>query len=280
MQRHTVAPRLVSWLVLLFGLAEVPWVIYLIFNQQATVEADHLRLASLGLGFGAAILCAGAAWAVLSRRRSAAALCVSAATATLFLAIMVTLSPDMETAGVQGMLVPLMIAIPGAVAAGLATSHVLHGSAESHRMLMLVSATVLAVIALSFLVHTTGRLMDEGTTVWMSRARAIVVILDTGETVALIGGGLASLRGQARAALVFGAIAATLLTGDAFANVVGAPQGPAFQQAIFYLIVGEIPSIVLSLVVVHSASRRLASSTSPVADEVIEIPPAVERQER
>lgn len=280
MQRHTVAPRLVSWLVLLFGLAEVPWVIYLIFNQQATVEADHLRLASLGLGFGAAILCAGAAWAVLSRRRSAAALCVSAATATLFLAIMVTLSPDMETAGVQGMFVPLLIAIPGAVAAGLATSHVLHGSAESHRMLMLVSATVLAVIALSFLVHTTGRLMDEGTTVWMSRARAIVVILDTGETVALIGAGLASLRGQARAALVFGAIAATLLTGDAFANVVGAPQGPAFQQAIFYLIVGEIPSIVLSLVVVHSASRRLASSTSPVADEVIEIPPAVERQER
>ena len=280
MQRHTVAPRLVSWLVLLFGLAEVPWVIYLIFNQQATVEADHLRLCQPGAG-------------IRSRHPVRRCRLVSLEPATLgggtvrfgrncdsLLAIMVTLSPDMETAGVQGMFVLLLIAIPGAVAAGLATSHVLHGSAESHRMLMLVSATVLAVIALSFLVHTTGRLMDEGTTVWMSRARAIVVILDTGETVALIGAGLASLRARRAPHLCSGPSQPHLLTGDAFANVVGAPQGPAFQQAIFYLIVGEIPSIVLSLVVVHSASRRLASSTSPVADEVIEIPPAVERQER
>ena len=257
MRTAPVAPKFVTWLVLLFGLAEVPWVIFLLFNQQTTVEANHLRFASLGLGLAAAALCGGAAWSIWTRRRSAATLCIAATTSTLYLAIMVTLSPDMQATGIDGLYVPLLIVIPGAIAGGLAASHVLRGSTEQHRRVMSVAAAVLALIALSFLVHTIGHLLDESTTGWMSRARAIVVILDTGETVGLIGAGIASLSGHVRATLVFGVIATTLLVGDAFANVVGAPQGPAFEQALFYLVVGEIPSIVLSLIMVRSASKRL-----------------------
>lgn len=274
MKTGPVAPKLVSWLVLLFGLAEVPWVIYLLFNQQATVEADHLRLASLGLGLGAAALCAGAAWSLWRDRRSAAAFTVAAATQTLFLAIMVTLSPDMEAAGISRLSVPLLLAVPGAIVSALATGIVLRGTAANHRRVIVISAIVLGVVALSILIHTASRLVDEGATMWMSRARAIVVLLDTGETVGLIGAGLASLRGRVRPALVFGVIAATLLAGDAFANVVGAPQGPAFRQAIFYLVVGEIPSIVLSLIIVRYASQQmpLPRPTADTGTSTVESP--------
>ncbi len=83
MRTAPVAPKFVTWLVLLFGLAEVPWVIFLLFNQQTTVEANHLRFASLGLGLAAAALCGGAAWSIWTRRRSAATLCSAATTSTL-----------------------------------------------------------------------------------------------------------------------------------------------------------------------------------------------------
>lgn len=115
---------------------------------------------------------------------------------------------------------------------------------------------MLALVALSFAFHTAAHLSDPATTGLMSRSRAIVVILDTGESIGLIGAGWFSLRGRPRPALIFSVLAATLLTCDAFANVVGAQQGTAFEQAIFYLLVGEIPSIILALWVARCAARK------------------------
>ena len=63
-----VANKIVSWLVLLFGLLEVPWVIYLAFTQEKTVEANHLRLAALGIRLAGGVLCAWAAYALWRRR--------------------------------------------------------------------------------------------------------------------------------------------------------------------------------------------------------------------
>ena len=50
--RPYVASKWVTWLLLFFGICEVPWVIYLIFFQPTTVEAYHVRLTGAGLGIG------------------------------------------------------------------------------------------------------------------------------------------------------------------------------------------------------------------------------------
>jgi hypothetical protein len=265
MRATPVAPRLVSWLVLVFGVLEIPWIITLLFTQSPTVPADHLRLASLGLGGGAVVLCSAAAWTIWRRRPSAAAFSVAAVTLTMFLAISLTLSPSMQ-ADASRSVAPLLIAIPGALAGIVAAAAFLRGTAERRQIALTVAAIVLAIVALSFAFHTAAHLSDPVTTGLMSRSRAIVVLLDTGEAVGLIGAGWYSLRGKPREALVFSVLAATLLTCDAFANVVGAQQGTAFDQAIFYLLVGEIPSIILALWVARCASRKWLGDDGSVGD--------------
>lgn len=255
-----VANRIISWLVLLFGLAEVPWVIYLMFNQDPTVQANHLRLASIGMSLSAAVLCAGTAWLILRKGSVTAAIGVAAATLTLFLATMVTLSPSMQSQGLAAAITPLATAIPAGIAAIFAATVFLRGTQDARRTLLLIASAVLAVVAVSFLVHTASHAMSSETTGWMSRARAVVVVLDTAESVGLIGAGIASLRGNVRATLVFSVMAATLLSADAYGNVVGAPQGPAQIAALFYLIVGELPSIILLLIVARSAQRKLSGA--------------------
>ncbi|MFI0432313.1 MAG: hypothetical protein ACH36H_04140 [Candidatus Nanopelagicales bacterium] len=252
-----VANKVVSWLVLLFGLMEVPWVIYLAFTQLTTVEANHLRFAALGLGFGGAALCAWAAWALWRRHPVGAALAVGSATLTLYLGVSMTLTPGLSASDFTGYSLFLLMAVPGTIAGVMAANYLLRGRGDTRRRAIVVAAVVLGLVALAFAGHALAQAADPETTGWVSRARAIVVILDTGESVGLIGAGIASLRGHARSALVFSVIAATLLMCDAFANVVGAAPGVAFQQAVFYLLVGEIPSIVLCLFVARSAYRTL-----------------------
>lgn len=252
-----VANKIVSWLVLLFGLLEVPWVIYLAFTQEKTVEANHLRLAALGIGLAGGVLCAWAAYALWRRRPAGGALAVGAGTLTLYLGISMTLSPELSASDLTGFTMFMLVAIPGTIAAVLAATYVLRGTAESHRRVIVAAAVVLLLVALAFVGHAVAHAVSPDTMGWLSRARGVVVVLDTGESIGLIGAGIASLRGHARAALVFSVIAATLLTCDAFANVVGAAPGVAAEQAVFYLLVGEIPSIVLCLMVARSAYRKL-----------------------
>ncbi|MCB0914709.1 MAG: hypothetical protein KDC23_03270 [Actinobacteria bacterium] len=256
-RRTPVGNRLVSWLVLALGVFEVPWIIYLAFTQVTTVEADHLRLAGLVIGMGAAVLCGAAAWALWRGHPLAAALSVGSATLVLYLGISLALSPDLGTHNAWGFSLILFVALPGAVAGIIAARQLLSKGGSPHRRQLAVAAVVLAVVALTFAGHALLLQLDPETVGWLSRARAIVVILDTGESIGLIGAGIASLRGNTRAALVFSVLAATLLTCDAVANVLGAPPGFALESAVFYLLVGEIPSIVLSLVIARSAYRRL-----------------------
>ena len=51
-----IAPRIVSWLLIILGACEIPWVIYLIFTQQESFQAFHLNIATLGLGIAAVVL--------------------------------------------------------------------------------------------------------------------------------------------------------------------------------------------------------------------------------
>lgn len=252
-----VANKIISWLVLLFGLAEVPWVIYLLFTQDPTVPANHLRLASMGMSLSAAILCALGAWMILRTASLTAAICVAAATLTLFLGVMVTLSPSMQSQGLASMVTPLMTAVPAGIAAIFAATVFLRGREDARRTALVVASVVLTIVAVSFAIHTASHAMQTETAGWMTRARAVVVVLDTAESIGLIGAGIASLKGHVRATLVFSVMAATLLSADAYGNVVGAPQGQAQVAALFYLFVGELPSIVLLLIVARSAQRAL-----------------------
>lgn len=254
-----VANKVISWLVLLFGIAEVPWVIFLLFTQQTTVAANHLRLAGAGVALGGAVLCFGAAWAIWKLRPSVIIFCVSAVTLTVFLGVTATLSPNLQADGLATQAQPIVMAIFAAVVGVSAIAIFFNGTQASRRTLLAVAAIVLLIVGLFYLGHMVSHAMSDQTTGWMDRTRAIVVILDTFESIGLIGAGVASLKGHVKATLVFSVMGATLLSCDAYANVVGATQGPAFWAAIFYLIVGEIPSIVLLVLVARSAQRAWTS---------------------
>lgn len=118
------------------------------------------------------------------------------------------------------------------------------------------------------LVRTDLHLTDLPTTADAERLRATVVILDTGESVGLIGAGWASLRGLPRATLVFAVMAASLLVVNAFVNVLAAEPGSAFVAAVFYLVVGEIPSTVLTVIAARAAIRAVLPIGDPPAAPV------------
>jgi hypothetical protein len=261
-----VAPRFVSWALLVFGVLEIPWVIYLVFNQQTSGEAFHLKLASAGLAGASTLLCAATAWMLWRGRRAAGLLGVATTTLVMFNAMLVTLSPSLQSGGlVSGDLVPLLLALIASAGAVVAAV-----SALSVHLVPTSAVTRWAVAALVFvasasLVRLGQHVLFADSSELATRLRAIVVLLDTAETVGLIGAGLSSLRGRPRPTLVFATMAAVLLSCDAWVNVVAVPSGPAFRAALLFFFVGELPSVLLCLIAIRSASRRLSADLRPRA---------------
>ncbi len=255
--RH-VAAKWVTWLLLLFGLSEVPWVVYLLFFQPTTMEAYHLRLTGAGLRFGVAAVSACAAVAAWRRMPRATMWTVSAAAAMAMLTAAALLSPGIQANGGTSWraMNPLLGTI--GTAAAIAASVVLLRTPRAKRSAALVTAVVvLGVLSISWFASGINHLMTTETTELASHARAIVVVLDIAESIGLIGAGWASLRGHVRATLVFGTMAATLLIIDAYTNVVTAEPGPTFWAALVFLFIGEVPSTILALIAAFSAARVL-----------------------
>lgn len=75
-----IGPRWLTWIILAYGLLEIPWVIYLIFFQQRTGTAQHTHLAALGLYGGGAVMALWAAWASWRQHRIVSVAAVMAAT--------------------------------------------------------------------------------------------------------------------------------------------------------------------------------------------------------
>lgn len=256
--RPYVASKWVTWLLLFFGICEVPWVIYLIFFQPTTVEAYHVRLTGAGLGIGGAIVGAIATVAVWRRSSRAALWAVAMATTMMMLATTATLAPKLQPdVAALGMWVPLVLALVGTAAAIVATVQLLRVSTAAEPRVLTVTAFILGLVAAFMLYRGVAHLFDADSTELASHTRALVVVLDTAESIGLIGAGWASLRGYVRATAVFGVMAATLLIIDAYTNVVAAEPGPTFWAAIFYLIVGEIPSTILALIAALAAAKKL-----------------------
>jgi len=111
---------------------------------------------------------------------------------------------------------------------------------------------VAAVMALRLALTFTGT----GTSIAADHLRLLVVLYDTAEVVALLGLGLSLRAGRARAGIVFGSMGIVLFFLDAFVNIVVVPSGQAFVAALFYAVVGEVPSIAMCVGAVVLAMRR------------------------
>jgi hypothetical protein len=268
---HTkpVASRFVTWVLILLGAAEIPWVIYLAFTQDPVVHAFHVKLATLGLGSFAVVLCAAAAWAVFRRGSWTPALAVSAATTIAFLATVGRLTPSLDTSGLLGIgLSPLLVALPGILAAVYAAWVCLQGPAPTpvgtapaaQPTGLRVAAVVLAATAVVVAARMVLHVLHWDSTALATHSRAIVVILDTFEVIGLLGAGLASLTGHVRGTLVLATIAGSLLVCDAYGNVVMAASGQAFTAALFYLFVGELPSIIFCALAIRAAHRHMVAA--------------------
>ena len=263
MTPRPIAPRLISWALVLLGACEIPWVIYLIFTQQESFQAFHLNVATLGLSMSSILLSGLSCWALSRGWTSAPVWCVATATLVLFLVTVTSLSRSLDSRiALRPDHVPLAIAVPGAIAAIYAATVCLLGKQATHAVGIKIAAVVLGLVACAFLVRTVQHFTDPQSEAIVTRARAIVVLLDTGELIGLLGAGIASLRGRARATLAFSTVGAVLLTCDAWTNVLTAASGLPFASAIFYLLVGEIPSIIVCVWAAR-ASYRVIRATRP-----------------
>lgn len=240
--RNPIGPRWLTWIILLYGLLEIPWVIYLIFFQVRTGTAQHTHLAALGLAGFAAVVSLIAGWGLLRDTRWAAVAAAGAATwlaVGLFFGVVVS-SVHVVWAG-----------IPGTVVAGLGAWYVLR-----ERPCPRWIPAVLAVVAVFLLVNLTRVVAQTSTTVDADHLRILIVLYDSAEVAALLGLGLSLRSGAARAAIAFGSAGAVLFFLDAYINVVVVPPGQAFVAAVFYAVAGEFPSIAMCVAGVVLAMRR------------------------
>ncbi len=228
---YRIGPRWLIWLILAYGLLEIPWVVYLMFSQVTEATAHHARLAALGLYGGAAILSVVTAWGVLRTSRLLAVVSVMTSTwlaAGVFLSLVIS------------SLTVVWAALVGAVTAALVALRSL-GTGRTPRW----SAPVLLVVTVVLAVHLSLTVAESPARLDADHLRLLVVLYDSAEVAALLGLGLSLHRGAARAAIVFGSAGMVLFVLDAFVNIVAVPSGQAFTAAVFYAIVGEVPSLLM-----------------------------------
>ena len=248
--RAPIGPKWLSLLVLAFGALEIPWVGYLFFSQARTGVAQHIHLAAIGLIGGAATLAAMSAVWLWKGQRLAAILCVMAGT---WMAVVLFFALTISS-------VPVVLAtIPGLLIAAVAAGDVLRHPEQSVARWLPVA---LLIIALVLLVRLTVTLMRAETSMAADHLRFLIVLYDAAEVVALIGLGVALRAGRPRAAIVLGSMAMVLFLLDGFVNLVVVGEGEAFVAALFYAVVGEIPSVAMSAAAVVLAMRRWTEVTA------------------
>lgn len=245
-----IGPRWLTWIILAYGILEIPWVIYLIFFQVRTGTAMHTHLASLGLNGGGALMALITAWAVLKDARWAPIVAVMTAAwlgAGVFFAFV------LSSAHV------VWAAMIGIVLAVIATTRSFRG--ERSKLDPWLSG-LLALVAVFLLLNLARVVTETSTTMPADHLRGLVVLYDSAEVASLLGLGLSLRAGAARAAVAFGSAGVVLFFLDAYINVVVVPPGQAFYAALFYAIFGELPSIAMCAAGVLFAFRRWQANSS------------------
>ncbi|MEZ5186911.1 MAG: hypothetical protein R2720_14300 [Candidatus Nanopelagicales bacterium] len=256
-----IGPRWLAWLMILFAGLEVPWLIYLALFQVRTGTAYHTHLAALGMTVATVAASVTAAVGLWRGKRWTPVAATMAA--TMFLAGGVLTS-------LVSVLNPLWIAVPG-MAAALTASYRTLRLGRSGPTVDRWLAAALALVAAGLVIRLATMFTSTATEVPANHLRALVVLLDTGEVIALAGAGLGLLRRQPRIAIFFGSAGIVLFSGDAWANIVLVPPGPAFTAALFYAVVGELPSTVMCIAAVALSLRiwRAGGGTRADSQEVL-----------
>ena len=246
-----LGPRWLGLITLIFGLLEIPWVIYLIFFQQRTGTAYHTHLIELGLAGATVVLTALCAVGLWRGWRGTASMAVMAATLLATgLGVALLLSQiQVSAVGLLGVVVTILVAYRG-LHKGQFTDPWLTG--------------FLVVVAVGTVFHLWNTVNGTEATFDAEHLRLLVVGFDTAETVSLIGLGLALLKGRAKQAIVFGSMGVVLFLVDAWVNILAVPPGPQFTAAIFYAVVGELPSTAMCAAGLWLGMRRWKSDEALV----------------
>ena len=240
-----IGPRWLAWLMILFAALEVPWVIYLAFFQVRTGVAYHTHLAALGMTAATIGVSAAATVGLWRGKRSTPVVATMAATMFLAGGVLTVLVSALN---------PLWLALPGLAAALTASYRTLRLERFAQRVDRGL-AGVLALVGVGLALRLVVTFAASATEVPADHLRALVVLLDTGEVIALAGAGLGLLRGEPRAAIFFGSAGIVLFLGDAWTNIVLVPPGPAFTAALVYAVVGEFPSAAMCIGAVTLSMR-------------------------
>lgn len=249
-----LGPRWLAWITLLYGILEIPWVIALIFFQQRTGTAYHSHLIAIGLSGVSAVIAVLLAVGLWRGWAQVPVLAVMSAT---------LLGTGLGLGFLLSELHVMLAGVVGIVVAILAARQALrHGTFTSTPL-----AAIMALVAGFSLFHLWSTVSSTPPSFPADHLRALVVLFDTAETVALIGLGWALLKGRARPAIVFGSMGVVLFLIDAWVNILGVPPGQEFVAALFYAVVGELPATAMSAAGLILGLRRWRES-EPVAPAV------------
>lgn len=219
--------------LLVFAAVLVPWIALLALYNATTATAFHVPLMVGGVGGASALLAASASYAAW--RRSSTVVPVSLAATTL-------LTVTLLGAVTVGHPSRLFLAGGGACAVIALVAAVRADRAGARRW---PDSLALAVVAAALAVATALTATQAPEQLIAHRVRAAWVGLDLCELAALLGAGVALLRGHARLALIAGSVGATLLLADAWINITAVRGGWDLVSALVFAVVGELPGATL-----------------------------------
>lgn len=245
-----IGPRWLRWVLIAYGLLEIPWVVYLLFFQDRTGTAHHTHLVATGLAVGAAVLSLVTAMVVFRGKP--------------WVVIAATMTATWLMAGVFFALVLTHVAVtyaslPGILAGVVVALRVLSTNRRPHPLW----GWVLILVAAALLLHLVLLYTNTSTSFHADHLRLLIVVYDSAEVASLLGLGLCLRSGAARAAIVFGAAGVVLFLLDAWVNVTIVSGEQDFRAALVYAIVGEIPSIAMCAGGTWLALHRWYEQISP-----------------
>lgn len=246
-------PMWVPWLMLIIAALEIPWAIYLTVSQLDIGLATDMRFAVAGMAITATLLSLGTVVLMLTKSYFAVHVAIAGLTLWLGTGLNGLIASPIGPRGLPPAFVtPLWLAVPGVALFGI----VLWALLVRRRITMPI--VVLTSIGLVMLA---GMLLVD---IWSSphvHNKALVAngsvgwdVLDLAEISALLIAALSLRSGYVRWAQFGSTFAVALFVGDAWFNVV-LSHGESFNEALFFLAVGELPTALICLVGVIAATR-------------------------
>lgn len=240
------APRWLSRVLLALAVVLAPWIVLLIIYNPATGTAVHVRLAAVGLSGAAAASAAIAAAGILRGARWMLPASAACLTLLAFGAMTRLVLAHPGATALVGVTFPVVVAVPGIAAALAVIRLVSRHRARERSGWTIASAAILILVAIALAADMVIAAVYDTSPVPVDHTRSVWVLLDIGELLGLGRTAQALERGDARGTLIGGTASATLLLIDAWVNTVLVPGGHALLSAVFYDVIGELPSAFLS----------------------------------